>query len=233
MVFLRHSFSWPLDYQHEEKQKPFMILRHFLILYLFTFYTPDFIPLLIHPPTVPHTISPSQPSVSTRVSPPLTTHVTRPLNYPGPPVFWRLHASSLTEPKTGSPLLYLCWGSPISWCMLPGERSRESRLIETAGPPAGLPSSLASSSFSYFNHMVSSFCPLVRCKYLHLTLSGACWVFWRADMIGPFCEHSIASVIVSGLGVCPWPGSHCGPVSGPSFPQAPLHFYPCSSFRQE
>ena len=111
MVFLRHSFSWPLDYQHEEKQKPFMILRHFLILYLFTFYTPDFIPLLIHPPTVPHTISPSQPSVSTRVSPPLTTHVTRPLNYPGPPVFWGLHASSLTEPKPGSPLLYLCWVS--------------------------------------------------------------------------------------------------------------------------
>ena len=45
--------------------------------------------------------------------------------------------------------------------------------------------------------------------------------------------NSIASVIMSGLGASPWAGSHSGPVTGPSFPQAPLHFHPCSSFRQE
>ena len=51
---------------------------------------------------------------------------------------------------------------------------------------------------------LSSFCPLVGYKYLHLTLSAACWVFQRADMIGSFfCEHSIASIIVSGLGASP------------------------------
>jgi hypothetical protein len=39
---------------------------------------------------------------------------------------------------------------------------------------------------------------------------------------------------VSGLRTSPWAGSHFGPVAGPSFPQAPLHFRrPCNSFRQE
>ena len=33
---------------------------------------------------------------------------------------------------------------------------------------------------------VSCSCPLVGRKYLHLTLSAACWVFRRAVMIGPF-----------------------------------------------
>ena len=48
-----------------------------------------------------------------------------------------------------------------------------------------------------------------------------------------FCEHSIASIIVSDHGTSPWAWSHFGPVPGPSFPQAPLHFHPCNSFRQE
>jgi hypothetical protein len=38
---------------------------------------------------------------------------------------------------------------------------------------------------------------------------------------------------VSGLGTSPWAGSHFGPIAEPSFPQVPLHFHPCSSFRQE
>ena len=63
--------------------------------------------------------------------------------------------------------------------------------------------------------------------------SAAFWVFWRADMIGPFCEHSIASVIVSGLGTSLWAESHFGPVAGSSFPQAPVHFHPCNSFSKE
>ena len=45
---------------------------------------------------------------------------------------------------------------------------------------------------SFFQHFpnsttgVSSFCPLVGCKYLHLTLSCACWVFLSAVVLGPF-----------------------------------------------
>jgi hypothetical protein len=78
---------------------------------------------------------------------------------------------------------------------------------------------------------VICFCQLIGCKYLHLTLSAACWVIQSAVMIGPFCEHSIASVIMSGLRTSPWAGSHFGPVPGPSFPQPLLHFHLCNSFR--
>jgi hypothetical protein len=80
---------------------------------------------------------------------------------------------------------------------------------------------------------VSCFCPLVGCKYLHLTLWTACWIFQSAVVIDPYWELSIASVIVSGLGTSPWPWSHFGPVAGSSFPQAPLNFHLCNSFRQE
>jgi hypothetical protein len=38
---------------------------------------------------------------------------------------------------------------------------------------------------------------------------------------------------VSGLGTSPWAESHFGPDTGPPFSQAPLHFHPCSCFRQE
>ena len=78
---------------------------------------------------------------------------------------------------------------------------------------------------------LSSFCSLFGGKYLHLTLSHACWVFWRAVMIGLFGECSIASVIVSGLGTSPSAWSHFGPVTGPLFSQDLLHFCPHSSFR--
>jgi hypothetical protein len=107
------------------------------------------------------------------------------------------------------------------------ERTWGSRLIETAGPPTESPFSSASFSLSLIQQqgqLLLSIC------WVQITSSdsAACWVFWRAVMI-PFCESSIASVIVSGLGTSPWAGSHFGPVTGPSFPQAPLHFYPCSS----
>jgi hypothetical protein len=63
------------------------------------------------------------------------------------------------------------------------ERSRGLRLIETAGPPTASPQLLLAFPNST---EVSHFCPLAGCKYLHLTLSAACWVFWRAVMIDPF-----------------------------------------------
>jgi hypothetical protein len=60
-----------------------------------------------------------------------------------------------------------------------------------------------------------------------LDLSG--WQSWQI----PFWEYSTASVIGSCLGASPWAGAHFGSVTGPSFPQDPLHFCPCNSFRQE
>jgi hypothetical protein len=78
----------------------------------------------------------------------------------------------------------VCWlvGGPVS------ERSQQYRLIYTAHcPPTGSPFSSASFSFSLIQPpRVSSFCPLVGCKYLHLTLSAVCWVFQRTVMMGPF-----------------------------------------------
>jgi hypothetical protein len=41
----------------------------------------------------------------------------RPLNFPGPPVSWGLGASSLSEPRDGSPPLFICWGPHIIWCL--------------------------------------------------------------------------------------------------------------------
>jgi hypothetical protein len=46
-------------------------------------------------------------------------HPTSPLNSLWPPVSWGLGASSLNEYRPSSPLLYVCWGPHISWCMLP------------------------------------------------------------------------------------------------------------------
>jgi hypothetical protein len=69
-------------------------------------------------------------------------------------VSWGLGASSLIEPRPSIPLLYMCCGPHISWCMLPGWWSSVweisgvqvswELLIFLIGPP----SSSASSSFS-------------------------------------------------------------------------------------
>ena len=53
------------------------------------------------------------------IPPPHTHTHTWPLNSLGPPVAWGLSVSSLIEHRPGSPLLYMCWGPHISWCMLP------------------------------------------------------------------------------------------------------------------
>ena len=50
----------------------------------------------------------------------------------------------------------------------------------------GCPSPQLLSVFPNSTTGVCCFCLLVGCKYLHPTLSAACWVFWRAVMIDPF-----------------------------------------------
>jgi len=119
----------------------------------------------------------------------------------------------MNESRPDSPLLCMCWGPHVSWCMLPGWWPS---VWEISGIQVNWdcwPSYRVALLLSSF----SSFCPLVGYKYLHLTLSAACWVFRRAVMVGPFCERLIALVIVSGLGTSPWAGSHFGPVTGPPF----------------
>jgi len=42
------------------------------------------------------------------------------LNTLGPLVSWGWGASSLTEHRPSNPLLYICWGPQVGWCMLSG-----------------------------------------------------------------------------------------------------------------
>ena len=65
---------------------------------------------------IPYLLQYLQEDVSTLT--PLFTS-TRPLYCLGPQVSQGLGASSLTEARPGSPLLYMCWGLHIRWGMLP------------------------------------------------------------------------------------------------------------------
>jgi len=138
-----------------------------------------FIPLLAHPLTVPHPILPPHLCLpkDVPISPPLPPPLPPPhqsSKLPGASSLLKVRYISLTEPRPGSPLLYLCWGPHLSWCMLPGWWSSVWGIsgveVETAGPPTEWSSSSAFSSFSL----------------IHLTLSTACWIFQRAVMIDPF-----------------------------------------------
>ena len=94
------------------------------------------------------------------MSAPSTHHPTRPLNSLGPPLYWRLFATSLVAAASSSQLssnyavlCCICVRDLISagvCCLVGGsefERSCGSRLIETAGHPTVSPSSSASFSF--------------------------------------------------------------------------------------
>jgi hypothetical protein len=91
---------------------------------IFIFYSPDFIPIwamlwLFH---IPYLL-PTPPTLSPRGClhlPNTHTHPSRPPHFQGSQVTWDLGASSLTESRSGSPLVYICWGPHIGWCMLPG-----------------------------------------------------------------------------------------------------------------
>jgi hypothetical protein len=89
----------------------------FLFYSLIHFYSPVFIPLPVCAPT-PTPSHTSSPTVSKRMCLPYY-HTTRPLYSLEPQASWGLGASSLTESRSGSPLLY-SRGPHISWCMQPG-----------------------------------------------------------------------------------------------------------------
>jgi hypothetical protein len=174
-----------------------------------------------------------------RKSPPPIPLPTRCLNSLGPPVSWGLGASSLNElsPSRTQTLMYVCWGPHISWCMLPGYWSSVWEISEIQDNWDCWSSYRVTLLLSFFQPFpnsttgVSSFCPLVVSKYLHLTLSAAWWVLWSVVMIGPFlwalCSLNVRSWDLPSSWIplwdCHWP----------FFPQALLHFHPCSSFRQK
>jgi hypothetical protein len=90
----------------------FFNLIQFVIHFLHSiFHSP---PFPTHPLTAPHPNSLPTPSPCGYPTP----HPTWPLNSLGHSVSWGLGASSLNEHRPGSPLLYVCWGAHISWCML-------------------------------------------------------------------------------------------------------------------
>ena len=162
-------------------------------------------------------------------------HPTRPLTSLGPIVSWGFCAS-LTKPRPSSPLLCMCWGPHISWCVLTGWCPSiwdisGVQVIETAFHSTGSPSSSVSSPNPTTG--VSSFCPLIGFNYLHLILSAACWVFQRAVLIGLilWVLHRLSnSVRTRGLPLSLIPLWAC---HWTFFSQAPLHFHLCSSYKQE
>jgi hypothetical protein len=96
---------------------------HFLFIctlfYIF-FYSPDFIPLLTHPLTLSYSIPPTCPCLQEDAPTLPHLHSSIPLHCLGPQVSLGLGASSLTESRPGSLLLYMCWGPHISRWMLLG-----------------------------------------------------------------------------------------------------------------
>jgi hypothetical protein len=141
--------------------------------------------------TVAHSIPPP-PHLQEDVLTPPHPHPIKPPHFLGPQVFWGLGASSPTESRPSSPLLYMCWGPHISWCLLPGWWLS---VWEISGVQVSWDCwfsyrvTLLVSFFQLFPNSttgIPGFCPLVGCKYLHLTLSAACWPFGGAVMLGFF-----------------------------------------------
>jgi hypothetical protein len=141
----------------------------------------------IHLPTVPHPIPPPHLPVSMWTYPP--PHSSWPLNSLGPPVSWGLSASSLNKHRPWSPLLHVCWGPHMSWCMLSVWWSSIWEILGIQINWDCWSSYRIALPLSFFQRNsstgVNCFCPLVGWRYLYLTLSAACWIFWRAVMIGP------------------------------------------------
>jgi hypothetical protein len=119
-------------------------------------------------------------------------------------------------------------------CLVDGSVSEISQgleLVKTAGLPIGTYSSSASSSLTLFQPEGTQPIGWVLsiCICLSQMLVGP---VRRQSYLAPICMHTIAKVIVSGLGASPWDGSQVGLVTGPPFPQSLLKFCPCSSFWQ-
>jgi hypothetical protein len=133
---------------------------------------------------------------------PLTPNPTWPLNSLGPPVSWGWGASSLIEHRPGCPLLNMCLGSHIIWYLLPVWQSSIWKIsgVQTDWDCCSSYRVVLLSLFQPFPNSTtgfSSFSLLVGCKYLHLTLSAVCWVFWSVVMLHLFlwALHSLSNSV--------------------------------------
>jgi hypothetical protein len=123
------------------------------------------------------------------------SQLTPPLNALGSPGSWGLDASSLNEHRSSNPLIYVCWGCHISWCILPVWWSTVWEILEVQIN--------WDCRFSYRVTLLLSFFQLSLIqqrgsavsvhslganKYnsLHLTIPTAFWIFQSVVMLSPF-----------------------------------------------
>jgi len=122
--------------------------------------------------------------ISKRMYPP--HHPIRSVNFLGTAVSLELSASSLTEPRHGISLLYMCWGtSPqlVYAACLVIQYLRDLGVQINWDCWSSYRVALLLSFLQFFPNSpreISSFCSLPGGTYLHLILSAACWVFWKA-----------------------------------------------------
>jgi hypothetical protein len=160
-----------------------------------------------YPPTIPPSNSSSTHSyspASKTMSPPNPTPRCQASPLPGASHLLRVRC--LFEARPGSNLLYMCWGSHISWCMLPGWwlSVREISRVQVSWDCwSSYGVALLLSFFQTFPNPttgIPDFSPLAGCKYLCLSHSAACWAALRAVMLG-FCLQGLHSLSNS---VRPW-----------------------------
>jgi len=144
-------------------------------VFLNRYYSPDFIPILVHTPPFPIPIS-------KRMSPP-DFHPTSPPHSLGPQESPGLGVSYLIVSTvyvfgTSYKLVYAAWLLTQFW-EIPGVQVVWDCWSSFRITPLLSFFQLSPNSTTG----VTNFCPFVGWKYLHLTLSGACWAFQRAVMI--------------------------------------------------
>jgi hypothetical protein len=150
-----------------------------------------------------------------------------------------LVASSLTEHRPGTPLLYMCWRPHINWCILPGWWYSVWEISEVQINLDCWSSYRVTVILRFYHPFpnsttgVSSFCQLVGCKYLHLILTTASWVFWSTVMIGLFlwAFHSLSYSVRPWK--LPWSWITFWACSSTFLFSGSSPFHPWSSFRQE
>ena len=151
-------------------------------------FLPSFLILFPSPPSTLHIQHLLLNPFSRRMSP-LSPHLTSKL--PGASSLWRVRCNLLWLNPDLAVLYCMCVVGLISagvCCLLGGpvfERSQGSRL-RLRVLLQDHPSLQLLSTFSNSTPGVNSFGTLFECKYLHLTLPAACWVFRSAVMLGPF-----------------------------------------------
>jgi hypothetical protein len=166
------------------------IFLYFYFYSLIFFYSPDFIPLLVHPPTVSHPITPpSTPHFEKHVPTPPPPHKTSPLSEnPGISRVRCIFSDWVQTRKSFAGYVFEVSYQPVCAAWLVAQCLRDPQVQVSWDLWSSYGVALLLSFFQLFSNsttMVTSFCPLVECKYLYLTLSAACWTFQRIDMIGP------------------------------------------------